>query len=61
MYRILDDGLCVQHTIATEDGAKQLAETYINQIPFGELGTVQIINDDDQEIVAEFEPVIIWQ
>jgi hypothetical protein len=59
-YKILDDGLCYDKNIPTATQAMSNAEEMINTIPFGELGTIQIVNEITGDIEFTFNPVITW-
>jgi len=63
MYKIIESGLCYDKDIPTLEEAKASAERMINEMPFGELGTVDIVNTGPptNQTVLRFEPVIDWE
>ncbi len=62
MYRIMESYLCYDKDINTLENAKASAERMIEEMPFGELGTVEIVDQEIDEVVLRWDvPAIVWE
>jgi hypothetical protein len=62
MYKIMESYLCYDKGIDTLKDAKAYAERMIEEMPFGEIGTVEIVDQDTDEVVLRWNvPAIVWE
>jgi hypothetical protein len=58
----MESYLCYDKGIDTLKDAKAYAERMIEEMPFGEIGTVEIVDQDTDEVVLRWNvPAIVWE
>lgn len=62
-YFVTDDGLIAVQGLTSIVDAKREAESMINEIPFGDIGTMEILhfNGSRTKTHLRFDPVINWE
>ena len=59
-YKVMDSGLCYDKGIATVVEAMDSAADMVNDVPFGEIGTIEIVNETTGETEFTWSAVINW-